>query len=134
MMSRPLSYVFMLVALLGCKPSGNKTDSGDIIPRETMIQVMADVELTEAAMRYQQTRISRDSLEKIKTRSFDSLYLFYKLTPTKFNQNLVYYQNDLADFEQMLDEVMLSLTKDKDSLINKSGKPVDSATTVVNMN
>lgn len=134
MIIRPLFYVFMLAALLGCKPSRSKPDSGDIIPRDTMIMVMTDVELTEASMRYLQTRINRDSLEKVKTRSYDSLYLFYKLTPAKFSQNLVYFQNDLADFEQMLDEVMLSLTKDKDSLVNKSGMPVDSATTIVKMN
>jgi hypothetical protein len=133
-MGRILFFVFMFAALLGCRPSGNRPDSGEIIPRDSMILVMADVELTEAALRYQQTRISRDSLEKVKTRSYDSLYLYYKLTPERFNQNLVYYQNDLADFENMLDEVMLSLTKDKDSLVNKSGKPVDSATTVVKMN
>lgn len=133
-MSRLLFYVFVLAALMGCRPSGNKPDSGDIISRDTMIQVMADVELTEAALRYLQTRISRDSLEKVKTRSYDSLYLYYKLTPAKFNRNLVYYQNDLAGFENMLDEVMFSLTKDKDSLVNKSGKPVDSITTVVKMN
>lgn len=131
---RQLFCIFMLAALFGCRQSVNNSDSGVIIPRETMIHVMADVELTEAALRNQQTRISRDSLEKIKTRSYDSLYLFYSITPEQFNQNLAHYQNDLADFENMLDEVMLSLTKDKDSLLNKSEKPADSATTVVDMN
>ena len=110
--------VFLLVSFSGCKPSGQKPDVDKLIPRETMINLMADVEVVEAKLRFQQTRIKQDSLQKLKIKFFDSLYMYYKVTPDQFNQNLKYYQGDLTDFELMIDEVILSITRAKDSVLN----------------
>ncbi len=91
---------------------------------------MADVEVIEARLRFQQTRITHDSLSKVKTKSYDSLYMFYKLTPDQFSQNLIYYQGDLENFERMMDEVILSITQARDSVINLKEIIADSTAVV----
>lgn len=121
-----LFLVFLLMSLLGCKPSGQKPDGEKLIPREKMIDIMANMEVVEAKLRFQQTRINMDSLQKLKIKNFDSLYMYYKVTPGQFNQNLRYYQEDLADFELMMDEVILSITQAKDSVLNIKEVAVDS--------
>lgn len=118
MRSWPFLLTIMLLSFWGCKPSDGKPRPEKLIPREIMVKLMADVEVVEARLRFQQTRITADSLNKEKTKSYDSLYMFYKVTPDQFNKNLSYYQGDLEDFERMIDEVILSITRARDSVIN----------------
>lgn len=87
---------------------------------------MADVEVVEAQLRFQQTRITHDSLQKVKSENYDSLYMFYKITPEQFNQNLKYYQGDLVNFEGMIDEVILLITRSRDSVLNIKEISIDS--------
>ena len=122
----PLLLVIMLLSLWGCKPSDRKTRPDNLIPRDVMISLMSDVEVVEARLRFQQTRITQDSLNKIKTKNYDSLYMFYKVTPDQFKQNLSYYQGDLENFERMMDEIILSITRSRDSVLNIKKMSVDS--------
>ena len=121
-----LLLILMLLSLWGCKPSDRKLRPDKLIPRDEMIQLMADVEVVEARLRFQQTRITHDSLQKEKIKSYDSLYMFYKVTPDQFSQNLIYYQRDLENFERMMDEIILSITRARDSVINIKDIAVDS--------
>lgn len=118
--------IIMLFSLLGCKPSDQTPVPDKLIPRDQMVDIMADVEVVEAQLRFQQTRINNDSLQKVKTKSYDSLYMYYKITPDQFKQNLKYYQGDLANFEGMIDEVILSITRARDSVLNIKEIIVDS--------
>lgn len=128
-MNKSLFFIiFSLASLLGCKPSGPKPDADNFIPRGEMIALMADVEVIEAKLRFLQTRITQDSLQKLKIKNFDSLYMYYKITPDQFNQNLKYYQEDLVNFELMIDEVILSITQAKDSVLNIKEVVADSTT------
>ncbi len=106
-----------LLLLAGC--GKKKVEQPQVVvPREEMISLMADMELTEAALRYRQGRLSHDSLKKITDRAFDSLYTWYRINPEVFKENLAYYQHNLDDFQKMLDEVILRLTREKDSIAN----------------
>ena len=90
----------------------------ELIPREQMIRMMADMEITEAALKIKQVRSSRDSIKKIAAISYDSLYIYYRVTPEQFKDNLKLYQQDLEDYEAMVDEVIVLLTQRKDSSHN----------------
>lgn len=126
----PLLLIFALLFLLGCKPSDRTPEPDKLIARDKMVDIMTDVEVVEAQLRFQQTRINSDSLQKEKTKSYDSLYMFYKVTPEQFSQSLKYYQGDLENFEHMIDEVILSITRARDSVLNIKEITVDSTAVI----
>ncbi len=107
-----------LFALNACRENAKIEGDEVLIPRQEMIMLMSDVELAEAVLRYKQGKISRDSLNMLSAMTFDSLYAWHQVTPARFKANLAYYQKDLAGFEKMLDEVILLLTRAKDSINN----------------
>ena len=112
---------FLLVSLFSlnaCRENAKIEGDEALIPRQEMVMLMSDLEVAEAVLRYKQGKISRDSLNKLSAMTFDSLYAWHQVTPARFKANLAYYQKDLAGFEKMLDEVILVLTRAKDSINN----------------
>lgn len=93
------------------------------MPREQLIHLMADIELTEAALKLKQVKLSRDSVKRIAEKCYDSLYQAYGLTPEQFRENLRYYQLDMVDFQAITDSVIINLTRRKDSVSNLSKTP-----------
>ncbi|PKP49433.1 MAG: hypothetical protein CVT94_05030 [Bacteroidetes bacterium HGW-Bacteroidetes-11] len=122
--------IILLTTGIGCNRSAKHADGTEVIPRDQMVKIMTDVEMTEASLRFLQSKVNKDSLDKIAHQSFDSLYVFYNITPVQFKRNLEIYQKDLADFEKMMDEVMLAITKAKDSLSNTLEIPTDTLAVV----
>ncbi len=122
----------LIVSLNSCKNDKKEFASGQQqIPREQMIRLMADIELTEAALKTKQVKLSRDSIKKIAAQSYDSLYSFYGVTPEQFKENLKYYQLDLEDFQAMSDSVIVTLTRHKDSVSNLKESLPASDTTII---
>jgi hypothetical protein len=105
-------------AISSCRGKAKIEGDEVLIPKQEMILLMSDIELAEAVLRYKQGKISRDSLNKLSAMTFDSVYAWHQVTPARFKANLAYYQKDLAGFEKMLDEVILLLTRAKDSVNN----------------
>lgn len=107
----------LLVPLSGChnRQKGIAADQ-ELIPREQMIKLLADVELTEAALKKQQVKLSHDSTKIIAQQSYDSLYAWYGVSHEQFQENLRYYQQDMEDFQVMMDSVIITLSRHKDSI------------------
>jgi hypothetical protein len=122
--------IFILIAGAGCNRSAKQVDGTEVIPRDQMVRIMTDLEITEASLRFLQSKVNKDSLDKISDQAFDSLYSFYNITPDQFNRNLDLYQENIDDFEKMMDEVMLAITKAKDSLTNTPEIPTDTIAVV----
>lgn len=118
--------LFGFVLLSACNMKGKQLNDQDIIPQEKMIRLMADIEITEAGLRFKQTKISGDSLTRLKSRAFDSLYIYHQVTPAQFKNSLAFYQKKLDNFERMMDEVMQIITREKDSINNMKSPPADS--------
>jgi len=113
--------LLLTVSLPACREGQKKTAAGfDKIPREQLIRLMADVELTEAALKLKQVKMSRDSVKLIAEKCYDSLYHFYGVTPELFRENLRYYQLDMEEFQAITDSVIINLTRRKDSVSNLS--------------
>ncbi len=81
-----------------------------------MIMLMADLDITEAALRVKQTYIPRDSLSKLTKIAYDSLYIYYNTTPAIFVENLKFYQEDMEDYLEMVNEKIELLIRKKDSV------------------
>ncbi|MHC1778173.1 MAG: DUF4296 domain-containing protein [Lentimicrobium sp.] len=132
-MVNSLIRTFLLISLLlvvnlsGCRDGQREIAAGyDKIPRDQMIRLMADVELTEAALKIKQVKLSRDSVKHFAAKCYDSLYQSYGVTPEQFSENLKYYQLDMEDFQAITDSVIINLTRRKDSISNLS-KTADTA-------
>lgn len=119
-----LLSVIVIWTLSGCRPQSSSKEPTGLIPRDSIISLMATMELNEAALKIQLKNNNRDSINKLALRSYDSLYSFYHYTPEQFKNSLDYYQDNLDDFQKMLDEVILILTKERDSIQNQ-GKAKD---------
>jgi len=112
-----LLTAFTLLVYTQCKQDEfSKLSKEQIIDRETMIHLMADMEITEAALKLKQTKMKYDSIRTLSNRAFDSLYLYYNTTPELFKENLKYYQYDMEDFQQMLEEKINLITRKNDSI------------------
>lgn len=118
-------FLFIItISLPACRNGHKIIDNGQKkIPQEQMIRLMADMELTESALKMKQVNISRDSIKLIAAKCYDSLYAFYGVTPEQFKENLKYYQDDIEEFQSMMDSVVVTLTRHKDS-VSHPPKPV----------
>lgn len=116
MRSKNLLLVSLLLILLSCNPKGKGIDKKDVIERDRMIKLMADMQITEVALRQKQSLLNHDTMKIISNKAYDSLYLFYKTTPKSFQASLKYYQNDLEDYLKMNEEVINLLTQKEDSI------------------
>ncbi|MGE5382153.1 MAG: DUF4296 domain-containing protein [Omnitrophica WOR_2 bacterium] len=114
-----LGLLFMQLMINCTRIDQVKIAKDEIIDKETMVHLMADMDLTEAALKIRQDRISRDSLKLLSARAYDSLYLFYKTTPRLFKENLRYYQEDIELYKQMTDEKVTILSQKRDSIALK---------------
>ncbi len=75
---KSLLYCLLSIAVLflftQCEQDNSwKLSKDKIIDRETMIHLMADMEITEAALKIKQTKLKYDSLRILSNRAFDSL-------------------------------------------------------------
>lgn len=77
---------------------------------------MADMQITETALRQKQSSLNRDTMKIISEKAFDSLYLYYKTTPAAFQNSLKYYQQDLEKYLKMNEEMITFLTQKEDSI------------------
>lgn len=133
-MMRNLLVSGLLIVVLGISACSQKTaykGSLPLIPRDSMICLMADMEFTEAALKFQQRSSNNDSIKRLVNRSYDSLYSWYNYSPEQFELSLGYYQNNLVDFQKMLDEVILQLTRERDSVQYLSKKVADTLSSKV---
>jgi hypothetical protein len=117
-----IKFLFLLIiafSLPACRNGHKIIDNGQKkIPQEQMIRLMADMELTESVLKMKQVNISRDSIKLIAAKCYDSLYAFYGVTPEQFKENLKYYQDDIEEFQAMMDSVVVTLTRHKDSVLH----------------
>jgi hypothetical protein len=106
-----------LLAFLSCNQSGKDNRKPEkIIDRETMIHLMADMDITDAALKIKQVGLKHDGIRQLSNKAYDSLYLYYKTTPEEFKRNVTYYQKDLDNYQMMMDEKITLLSKKKDSI------------------
>lgn len=118
---RILFYLLGAGIIFGILSGCDRNESTDIkddqvIERSSMVQLLADIEITEAALKAKQLKLKRDSFKVITKMAIDSLYIYYNTTPHLFKENLKYYQRDMEDYQKMMDEKIVLLSRKKDSI------------------
>lgn len=121
----------LILTILSCNTDrDNNIESTRIVQKDTMINLMADLEIVESAIKLQQAKIQKDSLDKLSNMAFDSLYAFYKITPEQFKYNLAYYQRNMSNYQEMLDNMIIVLSRKKDSITVEQDQTSDTITKV----
>ena len=111
-MKPTLILIILSILLASCSlmpGSENEEIPENIIPREKMIVVLADMQITEAYLQ---------NLRKAGFKVKDTSVLYYKMvfkkndiTNTSFEESLLYYQQDLAKLELIYTDVITRLNE-----------------------
>ncbi len=110
-MKRLLFPLILLFFLGSCyhenKPPVNKPTR--LLPVDTFVMVMADVELTEGALEYRREHhLYDDDDEK---RFYGYIYEKYNLTPVSLKENIEYYNSDPKKMVELYDKILAKLTE-----------------------
>ena len=116
-------YLFLI---LSCKNEKVK-----IIPQETLIHILADIQLTEAALEVTGTT----KIEKYSSIFFqDSIFAKYGYTSADFDSTLSYYSKRVEEFNKINDEIVELLKLASSSLeIEKSNNKNEGQENIWNM-
>ncbi|MDP4281233.1 MAG: DUF4296 domain-containing protein [Bacteroidota bacterium] len=93
-------------------PAGLARDS--IIDKETMVHLLADIHIQEAALQVMQNR--NPNIRKEIVSSYNGLFSKYGVSAKRFRLNLDYYRYDGDEFVKMYENVVKEIESRKNSL------------------
>ena len=128
---KKLLIILVIALVFSCESKVNYEKPEDLIPRDSMIDLLYDMHLAVGTTNLRNKKMEKD-------RNYMSLvYEKYKVDSTRFAISNIYYTSQAVEYEEMFEEVerRLELLHEKyenkrDSAINASKrqgpKPVDS--------
>ena len=110
MMKLKIKYIvfFTFILVISSCIKGSLEIPKDIIPRDKMIQVITEIELTQALVKLKV--INQDSLIN-QQELFNQVYNDFNITEEQFNTSLSYYCGDPIKLEEMYVQVIIQLTE-----------------------
>lgn len=119
-----LLALVIIFAAVGCKHKTKPIPSG-IIDKETMVNIIVDVNLSEAIFRLKQPSYPQDS--NYVRAYYDVIFNKYKISKEQFNSSLKYYTKHPEKFGEIYDETLNRLTRmqseENSKNINNSKNP-----------
>jgi hypothetical protein len=83
----------------------------DLIPRDEMVDVIADMHLYDAVIKEEQKK--HRNVQKSKVYLYRTVMEKYHITREQFESSLKYYQQDLDEYDKIYDDVIEKLSKMK---------------------
>ncbi|MBK7964641.1 MAG: DUF4296 domain-containing protein [Bacteroidetes bacterium] len=108
---RKIGIIFILSVFISCSKKEVKIPA-DVIPRDTMIVILAEIHLAEATIQV----LNVDVNDSTKIASFGLYrYIFSKhnISQDLFKKSFDYYRSEPAYFHTMYDEVITHLSEDQ---------------------
>ena len=99
-----LPFLFLL---LSCSKDGEKPDN--LLPQETMVQAMVDMQVAEAKVK--NLHLSADSTRKLYSLYELSIFEKYNISPAQYQESIHYYLNNYKQMTAIHTAVMDTLTK-----------------------
>lgn len=84
----------------------------DLIPRETMVDVIVDMHLFDAIIWKEQKKRVKE-IQYHKNHLFKSILEKHNITANQFENSLNYYQSDMEGFDEIYADVITKLSKTK---------------------
>lgn len=105
-------YISVALILLSCSSSSQndaEQSSTAIIPKEKMIVVLADIQITEAYI----DELRKDGIQTRDTSLiyFEKVFKKHDITPVEFENSMLFYKKDLINMDEMYTEVITRLNE-----------------------
>jgi hypothetical protein len=105
----------LMMALLSCQSENDLPP--DILPPDSMVQVLTDIYLHEAILSNVTTRF--DSLEHYRREQLDDVFASHRISRARFDSSYHYYEQDIEHLLEIQDAVLIELTKRKDKMLRE---------------
>lgn len=107
-------FLFLSIVLLGfaCSDSGSEHTIApplNMIPREKMIIILADIQITEAYV--DDLRKSGVQVRDTSLIYFEKVFKKHDITPAEFEGSLLFYKQNLVDMSEMYSNVITRLNE-----------------------
>ena len=106
-----LSFSLIAVMLSSCYNEYDESLSGEpenLIPRDTIVLIIADMEITESVLR-QQNNYGIDAGDKTEA-YFNMIFTKYHTSKSRFDSSLAYYKGDVEVMSQIYEDVITRLS------------------------
>ena len=100
-------FLIIVVVLLSCSSNNNDLPN-DIIPQDKMVEVVADIELTQALIKLKFS--NKDSLIN-QSQLFNEVYATYNTSEEQFNKSLAYYSTKPKVLDSIYVKVVTKLSE-----------------------
>lgn len=108
---RKIGIIFILSVLIGCSKKEVEIPN-DVIPRDTMIVVLAEVHLAEATIQVLNVDLN-DSTKIASFGFYRHIFSKHNITQELFKRSFDFYRSEPAYFHTMYDEVITRLSEDQ---------------------
>ncbi|MFN0187458.1 MAG: DUF4296 domain-containing protein [Bacteroidia bacterium] len=108
---KKIGIVLMLSLFFGCSKKQVEVPS-DVISRDTMIVVLAEIHLAEASIQVLNVEV-KDSLRAVSFGLYNYIFSKHNITQELFKKSFDYYRSEPAYFHAMYDEVITHLSEDQ---------------------
>jgi len=108
-MEKQLKYFIffaLTLVLFSCANNSEETPEG-VIPKDKMIEVLGEIELTQALIKLKLSTQDTVNQEQL----FNEVYDEFSITQDQFNNSLTYYCEDPKSLMNMYGKVIEDLTK-----------------------
>ena len=107
-MNNLLSTFFILILLCSCS-SQEETFPEHLIKKEQMVDIIAEIELTQAFIKLKTAHTDSINQEVL----YQNVFERFSVTKKKFNESLTYYASDPEQLEFIYDQVIIKLSEDE---------------------
>ncbi|MEQ8325130.1 MAG: DUF4296 domain-containing protein [Vicingaceae bacterium] len=105
----------LLITCLFCACAGEHREKPtNLIARETMIEVLTDVQIFESAHQISVDK-SREAIDLYKT--YKWIFNNYKINEQDFRSSMEYYMADPKEFELLYDDIIIRITEKQAEMI-----------------
>jgi len=101
------NYFYILIVLITFSCSRNNNFSEDIIPKDTMALVLADLHIADATL----SVISNEKNFKTPNNYYFSLLKKYNISKARLDSSISYYSKNGDEFDKIYEEIMFIISK-----------------------
>jgi len=109
------SFLIAIIAVIGSCENLPSKAGANIIQRDTMIEIMTDVQIFESTKQILKGKENGD-FEIYK--AYKWVFEQYGVTERSFKESIDYYSSDPREFELMYDEVIIRISEKQAEMIN----------------